>query len=346
MTAFYEGIFKAVDGATTTYITDKASAIITAISGTTTLMFVIYVALFVIAMALGKIKEPITDFAFRITKVALILGIGLNMGLYMKFIGNFLSQAPDQMAAVLSPTMNAGSAGAALDGVVDACYDRFLAAWHKAGILEGDFGMYLIAIGYAFVMIVGTLYTAFLIVLSKIALTVLVATGPLFVVLLMFNSTQRYFESWFGQAVNYGLVLVFTIAGLTLLITILSAAIDSSPSGASVGLWDAVRLIVVAGIGMLVMTQVPSMASAIGGGLAISTLGFAERVSSGAFRSTFGKNPYNVYGRDGAGKRVVVGTTYQRPLIHRTGQVLSGTGRAAKYLYRKASRADSNAVSK
>ncbi|NMU82432.1 type IV secretion protein, partial [Vibrio parahaemolyticus] len=84
----------------------------------------------------------------------------------------------------------------ALDSLFSQVFEVSEAAWDMGGILDANFGMYLIAI---FVLAFGGVLTcvvAFLILLSKIMTTVLLAVGPLFIVMLLFNATQRFFESW------------------------------------------------------------------------------------------------------------------------------------------------------
>src|SRR5699024_10241068 len=72
-------------------------------------------------------------------------------------------------------------------------------AKQKAGVLSGDFGMYIVA----FVCYLGTaalmLFAAVLLMIAKIAMAVLLVVGPVFILLLMFNSTKRYFSMWLGQ---------------------------------------------------------------------------------------------------------------------------------------------------
>ena len=46
----------------------------------------------------------------------------------------------------------------------------------------------------------------FLIALSDIALAVLLALGPLFIAMLLFDATQRLFSAWIAQLTTYALI--------------------------------------------------------------------------------------------------------------------------------------------
>ena len=71
--------------------------------------------------------------------------------------------------------------------------------WIKGGVLNGGFG-FLIA-GALVWCLMGMLciYAMFLIALSSIALAVLLALGPLFIALLFFDATKRFFSAWIAQ---------------------------------------------------------------------------------------------------------------------------------------------------
>ena len=150
------------------------------------------------------------------------------------------------------------------------------AAWAKGGIMNGNFGMYLIGLA---VLIAGgalALVVAFLILLSKIMTAVLLAIGPLFIISLLFNTTQRWFESWLGMVVNYGLILVIGAAIGQLMISLGDHYIDGMSGGDGrtlANLADAAMLCIVYALCILVVKQVPSVASALGGGVALATQG-------------------------------------------------------------------------
>ena len=63
----------------------------------------------------------------------------------------------------------------------------------------------------------------FLIALSSIALAVLLALGPLFIALLFFDATRRFFTAWIAQLANYALITVLTVMVAALLLRIVQS---------------------------------------------------------------------------------------------------------------------------
>lgn len=274
-TNLFEAIFDKVDQALDTYITSTAGDIISFITPIFTSLLIIWIAIWGYMMMFGKASEPLQDGVFRILRIGCIITLGLTVGTYTDLVVDFLAKGPETIASVItgSPT---GTSAATLDSLFSKIFEVSEAAWDKGGIMNGNFGMYLISI---IVLVVGaalSLVVAFLILLSKIMTTVLLAIGPLFIIMLLFNTTQRFFESWLGMVMNFGFILILA-AAIGQLMTSLADSYISSMMGADAStlanLGDAAMLCIVFALCILVVRQVPSVASALGGGVALATQG-------------------------------------------------------------------------
>lgn len=274
-TNLFEAIFDKVDQALDTYITSTAGDIISFITPIFTSLLIIWIAIWGYMMMFGKASEPLQDGVFRILRIGFIITLGLTVGTYTDLVVDFLAKGPETIASVItgSPT---GTSAATLDSLFSKIFEVSEAAWDKGGIMNGNFGMYLISI---IVLVVGaalSLVVAFLILLSKIMTTVLLAIGPLFIIMLLFNTTQRFFESWLGMVMNFGFILILA-AAIGQLMTSLADSYISSMMGADAStlanLGDAAMLCIVFTLCILVVRQVPSVASALGGGVALATQG-------------------------------------------------------------------------
>src|SRR5205085_7730636 len=89
---------------------------------------------------------------------------------------------------------------------------------------HGDFSYY--SAGFAIYVIVGltAIYAMFLLALSKIALSVLLALGPLYIALLFFETTKRFFEAWVAQLANYAFVALLTVLVAALMMQVVATA--------------------------------------------------------------------------------------------------------------------------
>ena len=72
---------------------------------------------------------------------------------------------------------------------------------------------------------------------------------PLFIVLLLFDGTKRFFEAWVAQLANYALVGVLAVLTASLLMTVVETyAVQTAAKGAAILTVDALDMLLVAGL--------------------------------------------------------------------------------------------------
>lgn len=272
----FDRIFVQVDAALETYIIDTVSNVISFATPLFTSMLIVWIALWGYMMMYGRIEEPLREGVFRIIRIGGIMALGLTVGTYMTVVVNFLQAGPEHIAAVVSGTE--GSTADMLDALFNKIFFVAKTAWEQGGIMNGNFGMYLIAL---LVIIVGcamVLIIAFLVLLSKFMTTVLLGIGPLFIISLLFNVTKRFFESWISMLANFGFILILASSVGNLMLSMADSYITSvapTPSAmeALTNLGDAIMLVIVFALCILVVRQVPMLAASLGGGFALATQG-------------------------------------------------------------------------
>lgn len=304
---FYEDLFSKLTGTLTGYVGSVSTNVISAITPVATTLLLIYVALWGWSMMRGVISEPITDGAGRIIRLTLITAIALNIGYYNTFIADFLWGAPDALASVVVGGYTGPASGVQyLDGLLSKMFD-FGGSYYQAAQADStlgvpDLGKLLVAVLIWAAGVVVTGYGAFLYALSKMALAVILAVGPIFVLLIIFEPTRRFFDAWIGQALNYVFMVMLTAAAVALILTIIESFLGSPMAATfqeTTPLGGAIPAIVFSVIGVLVLMQVASMASALGGGVAIGTLGAVAwaygrtKGTAAAMRPTSLRRSYN-----------------------------------------------------
>jgi type IV secretion system protein VirB6 len=275
-TNLFERIFANVDDALNTYVVDTVGNVVGFASPLFTSMMIVFVAMWGYLMMFGRVQEPLQDGVFRIIRIGSIMALGLTVGTYMDVVVTFLQQGPEHISAVVSGA--GGTSADTLDALFSQVFAVSKAAWEKGGVLDGNFGLYLIAL---IVLVIGsglTLFVAFLILLAKLMTTVLLGIGPLFIICLLFKVTQRFFESWIAMVSNFGLLLVLASSVGTLMTSLAQTYIEKlAPNEAAAAdaanLGDAAMLCLVFALCILVVRQVPSVAAALGGGIALATQG-------------------------------------------------------------------------
>jgi type IV secretion system protein VirB6 len=298
---FYSRFLTDLNAVLGSYVTDTASNVIGAITPVTTTLLTIYVVLWGWSMMRGMIQEPIMDGATRMAKLAVIVGMALSIGNYSGYISDFLWNSPDQLAAYVASGQSGGTGNVQfLDTLMSQMYDLGLAFWDKGngsmGVLP-DFGLLITAFAIWTAGLALTAYGAFLLILSKVSLAILLGIGPLFVVLLIFEGTKKHFESWMNQALNFVFLVALTAAAIKLILSVLqNYLLQNSAAGLTgePGVRQAIPAVAIAVIGVLVLMQLPSIASALGGGTAIGTMGAASLAFNKAKGGAVAMRPTNL----------------------------------------------------
>jgi len=111
-------------------------------------------------------------------------------------------------------------------------------------------------------------------IFAKIALAIIIALGPIFIALALFEPTRRFFHGWLGQVFNYIILMGVIIAITTLISDLGSIAIAAAESKADVTI-GAVLFAVYLFLGTIFFFQAPAIATGIAGGAAAGVGAFA-----------------------------------------------------------------------
>lgn len=275
---FFETLWKWLDTQLATYIGDNAALVAKAIEPAVFTLMTLYVMVWGFLQLTGRIDEPFVFGLRRILTAAIVLGVALRLWLYNTVIVDTFQNAPVQLAAAVI-----GAADPVQ--VLDAIWDRGGAVagqlWKDGGFFNDGLGFFIAAI-FVWVLI-GLLcvYTLFLMALSHVALAILLALGPLFIVMVPFDLTRKFFDAWLAQLANYALIAILTILAASLLLQIVNSyAAQTAALGAALQSVDVVNMLLVALLVFLFMRQIMPIAAGLAGGSPINTFGTV----SGAFQ--------------------------------------------------------------
>lgn len=266
----------------TSYIADTTARMAALLEPLVVTLAVLYTMVWGYLQLTGKIEEPLMTGIKRILMLAIILGVSIQLWLFNEVIVDTFFRVPGELAARIMGSFDEISI---VDGILSTGFDVATALIRRGSIFNDNLIFYLAGVGVYVVVLLTGLYTIFLLTLSRIALSVLLALGPLFIALLFFETTKRFFESWIAQMANYAFITVLTILVAALMMSLVLETAESVMAvGGDIEVAHAMRLMLAAGLTFLVMRQVMPMAAGLASGLALSTFG----VVSGAMRWGFG----------------------------------------------------------
>lgn len=282
----FEPSYLFIDERLNAFLGDRLSSVIAVVEGPLRVALVLYVLLYGYAILRGAISEPVMDFAIRSIKLALLYALATTAA-YSGFVTQPLfTDLPNALTQAIS--------GSAAPNVGSA-FDQFLA---YAGYLsetiarEGsafDPAPYIVA---AAVLVIGALACALgfgVVMVAKLALALLVALGPIFIAMALFDATRRYFFGWLSQAVNYLVLFALMITIFQLVLALVRdqwGAIESHDPMVGGLIFIALCL-----LGAIFFLQTPAIAAGVAGGASAGLADFANAAALGSGRSGRASGP-------------------------------------------------------
>jgi len=282
---FFATFWTWLNGQLASYIGTNTARVAEALEPAIVTLATVYVMVWGYLHLTGRIDEPFVTGLKRLLTLAAVLGGAVHLWLYNSLIVDTFYQAPARVAAAVVGAPDPVA-------VVDAIWNRGGAVagylFNNGGFFK-DIGCYIA--GATVWVLVGLLcvYTMFLIALSSIALAVLLALGPLFMALLLFEATRRYFEAWLAQLANYALITILTVLVAALLLQIVESYADQTAArGTAIVTVDALNMVLIAVLVFLLMRQVMPIAAALAGGIALNSFGTVSRLIGWGMRTGMG----------------------------------------------------------
>ncbi len=239
--------------------------------GPLTAAVTLYVVLYGYLVLRGSVQEPILDFAFRTIKLAIIVMLVRDAHEYQTYVTDIFFEG---LSREISQALNTGAAPSAstFDSLLDKGHACAKEIWARASwpvdVVTGIGGMMVIGASFI-VAAIGYIVSLY----ARLALAVVLAIGPIFVALAMFQATRRFTEAWIGQLANFVILQVLVVAVGSLLITCIDTTFTAI-EGYSDVLMRPTALCAICLAALYVFYQLPNIASALAAGGASLTYGY------------------------------------------------------------------------
>lgn len=263
----------AIDNMLNTFVNSTSSSVCSMLSPIAITGATIYLLTLSFAVARGEAQDPLHTTLKSFFRMSLVGAIALSGGTYQNLIVQGLQGV---QGAFISAFSSATSIGGLVDNMAEPFNTLGQQLWSEAttGVMP-NFALLtaaaIVALAESFLFIVGLgMY-----LLTKVAFALTLAVGPAFVLGAMFPATQRFTESWMGQALGFTMVNVLLGACITMLTSFASqfAAHIQANVGNTAIMTDVLSLALVSGALGIVLLNIKTLATALTGGASISGIG-------------------------------------------------------------------------
>ncbi|HKT85841.1 MAG TPA: type IV secretion system protein [Novosphingobium sp.] len=271
-----------------------------------TILLTLYIAFFAFSLITGRSALGIPALTPRMLTLGLVLTFATSWLAYQTFILNLAIGGPDWIASILMGAKGSATQifGDRIDIVFQAIGDASQNASNAAG---GDGGQAPAAAAAAAqggmftpesVMWLGALVlllgTVGVLLTARIALAVLLALGPVFVVMALFGGTRGLTAGWLRGVVLTAVTPLFVVLGggitLELLVPIVAKLVQDSQMGEIDGRM-AMALFLVAAVHMALMAMVLKVAGTLVSGWQVFGLAGSRRTGSRDAAASFVSAP-------------------------------------------------------
>jgi type IV secretion system protein VirB6 len=198
-----------------------------------TILLTLYIAFFAISLLTGRSRIGISALTPRMITLGLVLTFATSWIAYQGVVWNLAVGAPDQIAGVLMGAK--GSATQLFADRIDLVFaaiaevaDASGQTAQNAGASQGSFTPGNLMWLGALLLLLGTVGV---LVTARIALAVLLALGPVFVVLALFSGTRGLTAGWLRGVVLTAVTPLFVVLGGGLMLELLVPVVASLRSG-------------------------------------------------------------------------------------------------------------------
>ena len=173
-----------------------------------TLMLVLYVSFFAISLMLGRSNLGVRALLPKVITLGLVMGFATSFVAFSTIFYNIFIGGPDQIAGILTGTRGE-SATLVFAQKLDVVFVAIQQASGDTSNISAFSPPGMMWLG-AMLLLLGTVG---LLVTARIALALLLALGPIFVVLALFDGTRGLFTGWLKGLTMMALAPLFAVLG-------------------------------------------------------------------------------------------------------------------------------------
>jgi len=229
-----------------------------------TILLTLFIAFFGISMLTGRSRLNISALTPRMMTLGVVLTLATSWVAWQGVVWNLAVGAPDQIAGILL-----GAQGSATQLFADRI-DMVLAAIAEAGEVNGTGGAAQAAQGSftppnlmwlgAIMLLLGTVG---ILVTARIALAVLMAIGPIFVILALFSGTRGLTAGWLRGVVLTAVTPLFVVAGGSMILELLVPVVVRLRGAEGIDPQAAMALFLIAAVHIALMAMVMKVSGTI-----------------------------------------------------------------------------------
>lgn len=231
-----------------------------------TILLTLYIAFFALSLLTGRTTLGLNALVPRMTTLGLVLTFATSWIAYQSVLWGLATGAPDQIASVMTGTSGSATRIFAdrIDLILGAIAESATSSGQSAqgagaGVTSGSFTPTNIMWLSAMLLLMGTVG---ILITARIGLAVLVAVGPVFVVLGLFPGTRGLTAGWLRGIAMTAVMPLFVVVGGNIMLELIIPVLSTLRGGEGpVDGRAALGLLLMAGVHIALMAMIGRIAA-------------------------------------------------------------------------------------
>jgi type IV secretion system protein VirB6 len=264
----FDEFLKEFEHPITQFVSNAVQNVSSYVDGPLRVAVMLYLVIYGVAVMRGAIQEPILDFAWRSIRIVAVILLATNASSYQQYVtGLFFESLPKEISNAIAGGGLDMKSGQPFDQLLNKGVEVATQIYEQAGITNIAPAL-IAAILLVFTAVSGFLQFAIMLY-AKVGLALILALGPIFIALMLFEATRTFGEAWTRQLANFVILHVLVVALIGLMLTTVRHFVDKyGANAASAGqlIVGAVAISAVLGLAAYIALQLPEIAGALAGG--------------------------------------------------------------------------------
>lgn len=292
VSAFFSGTLNTVDSVIANFVNNAYNHFIQANAGMITLLFTVYVMLLGYRFLHHDHHFTMSQIMRHMIVMLIVYGMVMDWNLYNTFIYNIFTNEPGNIAKILVDST--GQAQTGMTSVTQALDTLYKSVVDASVGLFGQMGLSASAVAFFFygilVFIIGTVLCVFALLLfiyAKMMMAVALALGPIFILFVLWDSTRDLFSAWLRKLITLSLIPIVTSAVLVLMLSVVNVTLPTiNQPVENMQFYGIAPFLGLSLATTLILSQVFRICSALGGGIALSSISKGADIAKSALSAS------------------------------------------------------------
>lgn len=290
--SFFSDTLNTVDSVIGNFVNTAYSHFVQANTTMVTLLFTVYVMILGYRFATHQQQADLVNIIRHLVVLLCVYALVMSWQLYNIFIYNIFTNEPGNIAQVL---INAAAGNNQSSQSISQALDSIYAAVIKNTInFFGQVGFSTTGIAFLFygllVFVIGTIMCVIALLLfiyAKMAMAISLALGPIFILFILWDSTRSIFAAWLRKLITLALIPIVTSAILVLMLSVINVTLPQfNQPLENQQFYGIAPFLGLSLATALLLTQVFSICSALGGGITLASLSKGADIAQNAIQKS------------------------------------------------------------